>query len=117
MSRLHLYVDSSSAASQVVVGIYSNRNGDPGVLQEQSTITHVRAGSWNYVDVPAMPVTAAQRYWIAVLGPSRAGTIRFRDAVSGPGSETSAQHNLTALPAKWSTGKSWSTGTLSGYGS
>ncbi len=117
LSRLHLYVDSSSTASNVIVGIYSNRNGDPGALLEQGTITNVRAGSWNYVDIPSMPVTAGQRYWIAVLGPSGAGSIRFRDAVSGPGSETSAQHNLTALPAKWSTGKTWATGNVSAYGS
>jgi hypothetical protein len=119
MSRLHLYVDSSSTASQVVVGIYSNRNGHPGARQEQATITNLRAGSWNYVDVPSpsMPVTAGQRYWIAVLGPSGAGRIRFRDTISGPGSETSSQHSLTALPATWSTGKAWATGNLSAYGS
>jgi hypothetical protein len=119
MSRLHLYVDSSSTASQVVVGIYSNKNGHPGARQGQATITNLRAGSWNYIDVPSPPmsVTAGQRYWIAVLGPIGAGTIRFRDAASGPGSETSSQHNLTALPATWSTGKAWATGNLSAYGS
>jgi hypothetical protein len=117
MTRLHLWVDSSSTASQVVVGIYSNHNGNPGALQAQETITSLRAGSWNYVEMPSMPVTAGQPYWIAVLGPVGAGRIRFRDALSGAGSETSAQHNLTALPAKWSTGKTWATGKLSAYGS
>jgi hypothetical protein len=119
MSRLHLYVDSSSTASQVVVGIYANRNGHPGILQKQAAITNLRAGTWNYIDVPSpsMPVTAWQRYWIAVLGPSGSGSIRFRDTVRGPGSETSSQHNLTALPATWSTGKTWATGNPSAYGS
>lgn len=119
MSRLHLYLDFSSTASQVVVGIYTNRNGHPGILQKQAAITDLRAGSWNYVDVPPPPmsVTAGQRHWIAVLGPIGAGRIRFRDAASGPGSETSSQHNLTALPATWSTGKAWATGNLSAYGS
>jgi hypothetical protein len=117
MSRLHLYVDSSSTASQVVVGIYSNRNGDPGALQTQATITKLRAGSWNYVDIPSrLPVTAGRRYWIAVLGLSGSGKIRFRDAASGAGSETSAQHNLIALPGSWSTGKTWPTGNVSAYG-
>jgi hypothetical protein len=119
MTRLHLYVDSSSTASKIVVGIYASRNGHPGTLEKQATISNVRAGSWNYVQVPvpAMPVTVGQRYWIAVLGPSGAGRIRFRDALSGPGSETSSQHNLTALPARWSTGTTWATGNLSANGS
>jgi hypothetical protein len=117
MTRLHVYVGSASTASNVVVGVYSDRNGQPGVLREQGTISNVMPGSWNYVDLPSMSVTAGQRYWMAVLGPSGAGTIRFRDAPNGSRSETSAQHNLAALPASWSTGKTWTTGNLSGYGS
>ena len=49
LTRIHLYVDSSSAGHNVVVGVYSNRAGRPGQLQEQGTITDVRPGSWNYV--------------------------------------------------------------------
>jgi hypothetical protein len=63
----------------------------------------LRPGSWNYVDLPSMPVTAGQRYWIAVLGTSGGGTVSFRDRRIGGLAETSAQHKLTALPA--STGK------------
>ncbi len=118
MSSLHLWVDSSSTAGQVVVGVYSDNNGQPGSLQEQATITNVMAGSWNYVTLPStVPVTASRRYWIALLGPSGGGTIRFRDIAGVRSSETSAQHNLTALPAKWSTGKSWASTLLSAYGS
>jgi hypothetical protein len=117
MTRLHLYVDSSSTASQAVVGVYSDNYGHPGELQEEATISNLRAGSWNYVDAPSMPVTAGQAYWIAVLSPGGGGTIRFRDATSGSGSETSAQHKLTALPAKWSTGTVYADGQLSADGS
>jgi len=117
LSRLHLWVDSSSTASKVVVGVYSNHNGQPGALQEQATITNPTAGSWNYVDVPSMSVTAGHRSWIAVLGPKGGGTIRLRDASSGGTSYTSAQHNLTALPATWSSGRAWASAPLSGYGS
>jgi hypothetical protein len=117
LTRLHLWVDSSSTATQVDVGIYSAGLGHPGALQEQGTITNVRPGSWNYVDVPSMSVTAGQRYWIAVLGPSGGGTIRFRDVAGGQPSKTSAQHKLTALPANWSTGKVWASAPMSAYGS
>lgn len=116
MSSLDLYVDSSSTASHAVVGIYSDKNGHPGTLQGQA-MSNVMAGSWNYVQVPSLSVTAGQRLWISVLGPGGGGTIRFRDTASGAGSETSAQHNLTVLPARWSTGKTWATGNLSAYGS
>ena len=52
VSSVHVYVDASSTASRIVVGIYADRNGTPGALQQQATITGLRAGSWNYIDVP-----------------------------------------------------------------
>ncbi len=118
VSGLHLYVDSSSTATSVDVGIYSAKSGDPNTLLTQGTITGLQAGSWNYVDLPAVSVTAGQRYWIALLAPQGAGQIRFRDR--GPGgsiSENSAQTNLTALPSTWSPGTTWMSGPLSAYGS
>jgi hypothetical protein len=81
LTHLHLWVDRSSTASNVVLGVCSDRKGHPGALQEQATITNVRAGSWNYVDVRPMPVTAGQRYWIAVLGPKGRG----QDQLAGRG--------------------------------
>jgi hypothetical protein len=118
MTRLHLWVDSSSTASQAVVGIYSDRFRRPGALLEQGTITDVRPGSWNYVDVPAMPVKAGHRYWIAVLAPNGGGTLSFRDASGGAPSFASAQPNLNALPAQWSGGAhQGAAGPLSAYGS
>ena len=112
-----LYLDSSSAAGRAVVGIYASRNGHPAALLDQATIASVTPGSRNSIPVPSLSVTAGQRLWIAVLGPKGAGTIRFRDALSGSGSETSAQHGLSALPATWSTGTTYADGRLSAYGS
>lgn len=97
LTRLHLWVDRSSTASNVVLGVCSDRKGHPG-LQEQATITNVRAGSWNYVDVRPMPVTAGQRYWIAVLGPKGGGKISLRDAGAGGRSEMSGRPHLNAPP-------------------
>jgi hypothetical protein len=118
LTHLHVWVDSSSTASQAVVGVYSDKNGRPDSLQTQATIGRVRPGSWNYVDVPSVPVVAGQRYWIAVLGPKGGGAISFRDAGGGAPSEVSAQPNLSALPAQWSGAAHRGTaGLLSAYGS
>jgi hypothetical protein len=117
LSRLHLYVDSSTTAGNVVVGIYSDRAGHPAQLQEQGTITNVRPGSWNYVDVPSMPVTVGQFYWIAVLGPRGGGKVTFRHGALLGLATTSPQHDLTALPAHWSDGRWTLAGPLSAFGS
>jgi hypothetical protein len=126
MTRLHLWVDSSSTASTAIVGVYSNRAGRPGALLTQGTITNPRAGSWNYVDLPSTSVTEGQRYWIAVLAPRGGGVLSFRDArgrhrrlnLALRASETSARHNLSALPAQWpGAASSRSAAPLSAYGS
>jgi hypothetical protein len=116
-TRLHLYVDSSSTASTLDVGVYTNRGGRPGQLQAQGTIASVRPGAWNYVDVPSINVTAGQSYWVAVLGPRGGGTASFRDRrfrglaiVSGP-------HNLSQLPAQWPGGRVTLSGRLSAFAS
>jgi hypothetical protein len=116
LSQLHLYVDSSSTASQVIVGIYSDRDGHPGALKSHATITNARPGSWTYVTVPALSITAKRRYWIAVLAPKGAGTLSFTDTVGGAASETSASQTLTRLPGQWSTGTVSTSGPLSAYG-
>jgi hypothetical protein len=118
MTRLHLFVDSSSTAGDAVVGIYSDRNGHPGELRGQGTITNVIPGSWNYIDLTSMSVSPGRRYWIAVLGPRGGGTLRFRHAMGGARSEASARSNLTALPAHWSrAARRPGAGPLSAYGS
>jgi hypothetical protein len=118
VTRLHLYVDSSSTASQVVVGIYSDRGGHPGTLRARSTMSDLSPGSWNYVDLPGTPVTAGQQYWIAVLGPKGGGTISLRDAGRGGPSDSSVQINLSDLPAHWSgAAHAGTSGPLSAYGS
>ena len=100
-----------------MIGVYANAQQHPGTLLRQAAITTLRPGSWNDVDIPSISITAGQRYWIAVLAPRGGGTLHFRDGNAAGRSETSSQHNLTALTATWSTGKRWSTGPLSAYGS
>ena len=117
LSRLHLYVASSSAASEALVGVYSDNHGHPGTLLTQGKISDLRAGSWNFADVSPIVVKSGQQLWIAILGPRGGGTLRFRDASGGGSSEASAQTNLTSLPASWTTGTKLKDGALSGFGS
>lgn len=117
LTRVHLYVDSSSTASQAVVGIYSDRFGRPGELLEKGTITNVQPGGWNYVDVPSMRVKAGQFYWVAVLGPCGGGRVAFRDQSLHGLAMVTAWHDLTGLPARWSGGRWMLSGSLSAYGS
>ena len=105
LTRLHLWVDGSTTATSIAVGIYSNRFGRPGTLEEDGSISNVMPGSWNYVDLPSMSVTAGQDYWIAVLGPTGGGTVALRDRPFAGFAELSAQHELTALPAHWSSNR------------
>ncbi len=64
------------------------------------------------------PSRADASYWIAILGPTGAGTIKFRDRCCGKGqpTETSFSTSLTALPAAWQTGQLYKDGPASAYG-
>ena len=116
LSTLHVYLDSSSRAGSVVVGVYSNHDGGPGTLLTEATVTSPVAGSFNDVAVPPTAVTAGERLWIALLGPRGTGAVRFRDSLAGSGSYTSAQRTLTTLPAHWNSRTFYDDGGLSAYG-
>ena len=116
LTSVHLYVDSPSTASQVDVGIYSDRLGRPGELLEQGTTTNVRPASWNYVDVQSSPVTAGRLDWLAILGPRRGGRAGFRDRRWDGLAMISARHDLSNLPTHWSGGRWTLASSVSAYG-
>ena len=114
---LSLYVDSTSRATSMVLGLYADKSGTPGTLLTQGQLSKPVAG-WNTVSVPAANVTGGTVYWIAVLGPAGAGEFVYRDnGSSGSRSEESAQTNLTTLPASWTTGSVWPSSPVSAYAS
>jgi hypothetical protein len=117
LTSVHVFIDSSSTASQAIVGIYCDRFGRPGRLLAQGSITSVRPGAWNYASVPSVRVTRGQLYWIAVLSPSGGGTVAFRRSAQLGLATVSAQHNLSDLPGLWSGGRWRLFGSLSAYGS
>ena len=117
IASISVYIDASSAARTLVLGIYTDKSGTPGTLLTQGQLAGPVAG-WNTVSVPSANVTAGSVYWIAVLSPAGAGKITLRDVGSaGIRSEGSSQTNLTTLPSTWSTGQVWQSSPASVYAS
>jgi len=116
VTTMSVYLDASNSATAVFVGLYSNASGHPNTLLGSGTIASPVAGQWNTVTIsPSVAVTAGTIYHIALLGTG--GIIQYRDTAKGTHSETSAQTNLTSLPATWSTGQNYLSGPASAYGS
>ena len=90
IGSLTVYVDATSTATRVVVGLDANSGTRPGALLTQGSLNAPVAGTWNTVSVPNANVTSATTYWIAVLGPSGSGSLRFRDNPTGTPAVTSA---------------------------
>ena len=120
MDSLRLYLDGSSEATQLSLGLYADAGGSPGALLGAGSAATAQAGAWNEVELgQPVKVAAGRSYWIGLLNPAGSeGALRWRDRAggSGGGEETSRADDLTALPATWSTGETWSDGPLSAYG-
>lgn len=114
LSTLNFYMDTNSAATSVVVGLYADNAGNPGSLLTQGTLSSAAAG-WDSASVAPVNVVTGAKYWIAVVGVG--GTVRFRDRSSGPcTSEANSAGGLTTLPAKWSPGTKYTDCPLTAYG-
>jgi hypothetical protein len=108
------YLDRSSMATKITVGVYTDTMGHPGALLAQAADKSLTAGTWNTVALPPVQMTGGTSYWIALLGTG--GTIIFRDTDTGGGpSENSAQTSLRSLPSDWSSGSGWASSPASVY--
>lgn len=116
LGKLSFYLDSGSASTKVTVGVYADNGAGthPGALLTQAATTTLTANAWNTIAVPAAGLASGTRYWVAILGTG--GTLRFRDAPNGCKSEASASSALTALPATWTSGATYTDCPLSAYG-
>jgi hypothetical protein len=114
--RVVVYIDGGNTATQVVMGIYADGQGNkPGTLLAQGSLSNPTAGAWNAVTIPATTISAGTRYWVAILSPLGAGDVWFRDRSNGEFCQTSQATTLTALPSAWSQGKLYRDGPLSVY--
>jgi parallel beta-helix repeat protein len=106
-----IFVDRSNSARRLIAGLYSDVDGRPGSLLAQGITLKVTDGAFNAVWMPSVPLTAGATYWIAVLSPQGAGTLRVREhccgqafGVSAP-SEESEESGLAALAPAWTSGE------------
>ena len=118
VTTLQVYVDSLSQATRITGGIYADNGGHPGALLAQGTKTGATATAWNAIDLGAgAALTTGTTYWISILSPTGAGTVRFRDApTSTVQSEVSSSSSLSALPSTWASGAGYKDGNVSAYG-
>jgi hypothetical protein len=115
-TQLTIYIDTGSTANKITAGLYANNAGHPGALLAQGTLNAPTAGAWNNVQIPATAVTNGTVYWIALLAPSGAGTVKFRDHNNfGGAAEDSSSSSLAALPGTWTTNKTYRDGPGSMY--
>jgi hypothetical protein len=117
LTSITFYLDTSSTASKVYVGLYSNGStGHPQTLLTQGSTTQPIKGAWNTIAVPAAAVNSGTSYWIGILG-TTSGKMYFRDRSRGTcKSESSSQSSLTSLPATWITGSAYTDCPVSAYG-
>jgi hypothetical protein len=100
---IHLYLDRSSKARSVAVGVYTSTHGHPGKRISTGTLHSPKAGRWNVVSVRKTRIRAGSSYWIAVLG-SR-GVLRVRDDRGASCRKEVVDHlRSRTLPTKWAAG-------------
>ena len=112
-TQMAVYLDASSTASSVVLGLFTDANGHPGTLVTQGVINAPVKGAWNTLSIAPVALTSGRPYWLSVLAPAGAGNVKFRDASGGGRSETSSTGGLSTLPATWRTGTVYPDGALS----
>jgi hypothetical protein len=112
VNSLTVYLDPSSQASQIYVGIYSDDGSgmNPGALLGQGTLGQggkfTLPAGWNSVAISTgnVALVANTPYWIAMLG-TQGGNPVYRAASTTPClTEASPLTNLTALPTAWTVG-------------
>ncbi len=112
-AQMAVYLDASSTATRVVLGLFTDANGHPGTLVTQGVISAPVAGAWNTLAIAPVALTSGRPYWLSILAPVGAGNVKFRDAAGSGRSETSSTGTLSGLPAVWSTGTAYPDGALS----
>ena len=96
VNRLGIYLDSTSTASKIELGLYSNA----GSLLGRCAISAPAAGTWNRCAISAVAVTKGTNYWTSVLQPTgTTGKVYYRNAFGSGSSYGSASTTLSALPA------------------
>jgi hypothetical protein len=114
-ATVSVYVSAGSAATGLQAGLYADSGGHPGALLASGSTSAPASGQWNQLTLGANPaVVSGGAYWIAILGTG--GRLNFRDQNgSSSCSQNSKQTTLTSLPSTWTSGRSWTSCSLSAY--
>ena len=126
LNSLTVFLDSTSAASQIYVGIYADNNGHPGTLLGQGNLgqggNSTLPSGWNSIAIstgntsaPNVDVTVNTLYWIAMLGTQGGTPVYLEASTPTCTSENSSATDLKVLPAQW-TGTAASACPASIYG-
>jgi hypothetical protein len=105
VNRLSIYLDASSTASAVELGLYDVARSSRAA---RCVITAPAADRWNRCTFPLASVVAGRRYYTGVLQPTDStGTVRYRNIQTGPATFGSASAALAVLPTTWVQGPRW----------
>ncbi|MEQ1545765.1 LamG-like jellyroll fold domain-containing protein [Methyloglobulus sp.] len=117
VTAIQFYLDASSTATELVAGIYGDKNGHPGTLLAQGKLSILKSGATNTVSIPAVKLVANTPYWIATLGSKGQINFRIRKASASVPIEASKSGSLKTLPSQWVTGSVFpKDGPMSVYG-
>jgi PKD repeat protein len=116
VGSLSVYLDSSSNATRLILGLYSDVSGHPGSLLDQGSMSNPIAGALNTISIFPRQVNTSEVYWIAILG-TQSGEVHLHTQAGGCFAEVSGESNLTALPSTWTTGVGPAACPVSAYGS
>lgn len=84
---LGIYLDGSSTASSVALGVYSDVGGAPDTLLSRCTAP-ANPGTGGWITCSAAPtasLVSGQSYFLAVLSPTSGESVHWREASSGGG--------------------------------
>ena len=118
-TSLRLYLETSSRASKVVLGLYADAGGSRARCWARRRIARPTAGGWNTAGSPCRSRSCAGRRTGRAAQPARldrpAGLARPRRGDGGL-ERASPSATLTSLPATWAIGARYTDGPISGGG-
>ena len=76
VGSINVYLDPTSVATKVYMGIYADSSGHPGTLLTQGSITQFSLGAWNNVPVTPVNITSGTKYEADVIELDQQG-VRF----------------------------------------
>ena len=118
LNSLSVYVDASTSATSLSVGMYSDSKGHPGTLLTSASTTNFQKAAWNALPVAPIGIVAGSKYWFSLLGTGGYMKFRQKQGAGGWVDELNSVTGLASLPAQWTSGTVYSGGALSSvYGS